>query len=96
MEEQKNTLSQNNPQQQGQDEFNIKDLLAYCWRLKWWMALCAFVALVLAFAYLRLQTPEYQRTSWIMLNKADGTNTELSILAEFSGKVVSKKIDNEI
>ena len=96
MEEQKNTLSQNNPQQQGQDEFNIKDLLAYCWRLKWWMALCAFIALVLAFAYLRLQTPEYQRTSWIMLNKADGTNTELSILAEFSGKVVSKKIDNEI
>ncbi|MGN1216148.1 MAG: GumC family protein [Candidatus Cryptobacteroides sp.] len=95
MEEQNNVIPQSNPQQEN-DDFSIKEILAYCWRLKWWMAAGAFIALVLAFCYLRLQTPQYQRTSWIMLNKPDGTNTEMSILAEFTGKVVSKKIDNEV
>lgn len=92
----RNTISPAPQPQNQQDELDIKELLNCCWRLKWWMAAAAFAAVIIAFFYVRTQTPQYQRTSWIMLNKADGSNADLSLLAEFTGKTVTKKIDNEI
>ncbi|MCQ2164856.1 MAG: Wzz/FepE/Etk N-terminal domain-containing protein [Bacteroidales bacterium] len=79
-----------------QDDLNIKDIIDCCWRVRWWMAGAAILSLILAFCYVRSQTPTYQRSTWIMLNKPDGTNADLSLLAEFTGKTVTKKIDNEI
>lgn len=79
-----------------QDDLNVKDILDCCWRMKWWMLASAVLALIIAFCYVRSQTPTYQRSTWIMLNKPDGTNADLSLLAEFTGKTVTKKIDNEV
>ena len=79
-----------------QEDFNIKDLIECCWRLKWWMAGAAILAVILAFCYVRTQIPTYERSTWIMLNKPDGSNTDLSILADLTGKTVTKKVDNEI
>ena len=48
-------------------EINVKDVLDLFWRLKWWIRGAMFLALVLGFFYVRLQTPVYERTAAVML-----------------------------
>ena len=74
----------------------IREILDFFWRLRWWIvgAMCA--ALLIAFFIVRMQTPTYQRTAWIMLNRNDGNNAEMSLLTELSGRTVTKRVDNEI
>ena len=91
--EQTNELHNNNGEEQG---LNIRELLEFIWRLRWWMAGAAVLMLCLGFLYVRMQTPIYERTSWIMLNKNDGNNAELNLLSEFTGRTTARKIDNEV
>ena len=79
-------------------EFNIRELLEFIWRIRWWMVASAFVMLILGFVYTRMQTPIYQRQAWIMLNNNDGTNAEMALFAEMmgAGNARGRKIDNEI
>jgi hypothetical protein len=86
-------LYNNNEEEQS---LNIRELLEFVWRLRWWVAASAFVVICLAFVYVRMQTPVYERTSWIMMNKNDGNNAELNLMAEFTGRSTAKKIDNEL
>ena len=79
-----------------EQSINIRELLEFVWRLRWWVAASAFVMVCLAFLYVRMQTPIYERTSWIMMNKNDGNNAELNLLSEFTGRTTAKKIDNEL
>ena len=79
-----------------EQSINIRELLEFVWRLKWWIAASAFLMICLAFMYVRMQTPVYERTSWIMMNKNDGNNAELNLLSEFTGRTTAKKIDNEL
>ena len=86
-------LYNNNEEEQS---LNIRELLEFIWRLKWWVVASAFLMICLAFVYVRMQTPVYERTSWIMMNKNDGNNAELNLMAEFTGRATTKKIDNEL
>ena len=94
MEESLNNYRQD---QSADEAINIQELVSLVWRLKWWIIASALIALILGFFYVRMQTPVYERTSWIMLNKNDGSNSELSLLADISGlKGSGKKIENEL
>lgn len=87
------TYSQNN--QNNQQTFNIKDILDLMWRLRLWIIICAAVALLAGFVYVRIQTPTYQRTITMMLNNGGG-QSDLSVLYDMAGIGQNKKIDNEI
>ncbi len=82
--------------QQQEESLNIREMLEFVWRLRWWIVLSVFCVCSLAFFYLRMQTPVYERSSWIMLNRNDGNNAELALLSEFTGRTTNKRIDNEL
>ncbi|MBR6457194.1 MAG: polysaccharide biosynthesis tyrosine autokinase, partial [Bacteroidales bacterium] len=82
--------------QEEESGINIRDILDFFWRLRWWIAGAMAVALVLAVLFVRMQTPMFQRSTWIMLNRNDGANTEFTILSEFTGRTLNKRIDNEV
>ncbi|MCQ2334523.1 MAG: polysaccharide biosynthesis tyrosine autokinase [Paludibacteraceae bacterium] len=85
------------PQQNAaQSEVNYREILEFVWRLRYWMVGAAFITLIIAFVYVRTQTPIYERTSWVMLNTNDGSNTDMALLAEFTGRSRGKHIDNEL
>ena len=96
MEEHKNNGTQ--VQEEEGQTISLRDIFEFVWRLRWWIVGCAFVALVAAVFYVRMQTPVYERTSWIMLNRDDGSQAsgEMSVLAEMTGTRVRKKMDNEL
>ena len=76
---------------------NIRKVVEFVFRLKWWIAFSVAVTMSLACFYIRIQTPVYERTSWILLNNSDvNGNAELALLTELSGRSATKKIDNEI
>ena len=79
-------------------EFNIRELLEFMWRIRWWMVASAIVCLILGFVYMRMQTPIYQRQAWIMLNNNDGVNAEMALFTELmgGGNSRARKIDNEL
>ena len=52
-----------NEQTQNQDGLQLRDILDLIWRLRYWIALSAFVALILGFWYARMQNPVYQRST---------------------------------
>ena len=88
---------QNGQQQNDQNSsINLRDLVYFIWRLRWWIIASMFLALCAGFLYVRMQTPVYQRSSWIMLNKNDGSNADLALLATMTGRTVQKRIDNEV
>ena len=96
MEEYKNNGTQ--VQEEEGQNISLRDIFEFVWRLRWWIVGCAFVALVIAVFYVRMQTPVYERTSWIMLSRDDGSQAagEMSVLAEMTGTRVRKKMDNEL
>lgn len=84
-----NTASQN------QQSVSYRDIVDFVWRLRWWIVGAVALCLVLAFFWVRMQTPQYRQATWIMLNHPEGTSNEMDMLAELSGQNVTKKIDNE-
>ena len=82
--------------QEEEGGINIRDIIDFFWRLRWWIAGAMVVALSLAVLFVRMQTPMFQRSTWIMLNRNDGANTEFTILSEFTGRTLNKRIDNEV
>ena len=87
---------QNNSNINASENISFRDLFDFIWRLKWWIVASAFCALLISFVYIRMQNPVFLRTSWIMLNRDDGSTGELSVLTQMTGSRVRKKIDNEL
>lgn len=80
-----------------EQEINISDIISFFWRLKWWIVAFAFVALCVAYFTVKMMTPIYTRSSQVMLvDESSGANSELTLLADITGKSQSSKIDNEI
>ena len=76
---------------------NVRKVLEFVLRLKWWIVFSIAVTMSLACLYIRIQTPVYERTTWVLLNNSDANgNAELNLLTELTGRSASKKIDNEI
>jgi tyrosine-protein kinase Etk/Wzc len=94
MEEYKNVQTKSEETQ----NISIRDIIDFVWHLRWWIVGCGLLALFLGFFYVRMQTPVFSRTSWIMLNRDDGStgSGELTMLSQLTGTRVRKKIDNEI
>ena len=86
----------NKPQGNNSEYVSFRDIFDFIWRLKWWIVASAIAALIVAFVSVRMQSPVFQRTSWIMLNRDDGSTGELSMLTSMTGARVRKKIDNEL
>ena len=92
------TKSELRSTEQQEQEFNIRELLEFMWRIRWWMVVSAVVCLIIGFVYVRMQTPIFERKAWIMLNNNDGTNAEMALFNELmgGGNARGRKIDNEI
>ena len=82
------------PAAQTQQSVSYREIVDFFWRLKWWILGSVIACFILAFVWVRMQTPVYKQNTWIMLNHADGS-PETDILAQISGQTASKKIDNE-
>ena len=63
----------NYSQQNTEEGIPIREIVEFVFRLKWWILGSAVLAILLAFFYVRLQNPVYERSSWIMLNRDDGS-----------------------
>lgn len=79
-----------------QDDLSIREIFDFVWRLKFPIIICAFICSVCAFFYIRMQDKIYERSAWVMLNNNDGSNSELQMITELSGRTTAKKIDNEV
>ena len=75
---------------------NVRELADFFWRLKYWILLSVFVTVSITYIYLRMQTPVYERTTWIMMNRDDNNNAEMYLLPEYTGRSSSKKNDNQL
>ena len=83
------------PANQGNNS-SYREIFEFFWRLRWWIILCAVLCLAAGVLYVRMQTPMYKQSTWIMLNKNDGSNSEMTMMAEFTGRTLTKRIDNEV
>ena len=52
--------------QEEEGGINIRDIIDFFWRLRWWIAGAMVVALSLAVLFVRMQTPMFQRSTWIL------------------------------
>ena len=77
-------------------EVNIREVLDFIWRLKYWILVSLLITVGAALFYLRMLTPIYERTTWIMMNRDDAKNTEMYLLTDYQGKNTSKKNENEL
>ena len=76
---------------------SIREIFEFLWRLRYWIVASAVAALAIAFFYVRMQNPVYQRSAWIRLNRNDGTGAEMELLSEFSGTGLTKpNVENEV
>ena len=91
-----NNTNMNNYSRQAESGLSIRAILDLFWRLRYWVALSAFVALVIGFVYVRMQNPVYQRSTYVMLNNESSTGGELGAIAELMGGGTHKRIDNEM
>ena len=74
------TPASSNPAGNG-SSMSLREFFEFLWRLRYWIVASAFLALVAAFIFLRMQNPVYQRSAWIRLNRNDGTGAELELLS---------------
>jgi capsular exopolysaccharide synthesis family protein len=77
-------------------EINIREILDFFWRLKYWIIISLATTVGIAIIYLRMLTPIYERTTWVMMNREEGKNTEMYLLTDYQGKTTSKKNDSEL
>lgn len=77
-------------------EINIREVLDFFWRLKYWITLSLVITVGIAIIYLRMLTPIFERTAWLMMNRDEGKSTEMYLLTDYQGKATSKKNDNEL
>lgn len=77
--------------------FSFHELLLFFWKLRYWILLSVFISFICAFFYIKMAIPSFSSTEKVMLMTDDGTqSSEMSFLADLTGKKISKKIDNEI
>ena len=90
-----NSKQQYNPANDG--SISYRDVIDFVWRLRGWIILSVLAALLIAFVYVRMQTPMYQQSTWIMLNKNSEASSELRVIQELTGgNTTAKRIDNEV
>lgn len=83
--------------QANSNSMSLREIFEFLWRLRFWIIASAVAALVAAFFYVRMQSPVYQRSAWIRMNRNDGTGAEMELLSEFSGTGLSKpNVENEV
>ena len=56
-------------------DMSLGEIIDFIWRLKYWIILSAVVTVLASIVYLRMLTPMYERTTWVMLNR-DNEKTE--------------------
>jgi capsular exopolysaccharide synthesis family protein len=77
------------------EEMSLGEIIDFIWRLKYWILLSAVITTLSSIVYLRMLTPMYERTTWVMLNRENEKNNELYLLPEYANQS-SKKNDNEL
>ena len=56
-----------NQQDDEEESIDLKLIVGTVWRLRWWIAICAFVSLCSAFVLVRYIVPTYQSSSMILI-----------------------------
>ena len=86
-----------NQQDDEEESIDLKLIVGTVWRLRWWIAICAFVSLCSAFVLVRYIVPTYQSSSMILItsDKNSGTATELNMVQELTGMGQAGNIQNE-
>ncbi|MDD5149975.1 MAG: polysaccharide biosynthesis tyrosine autokinase [Flavobacterium sp.] len=81
------------------EDFNLRTILDK-YLIHWqWFVLAVSVSLIIAFAYLRYTTPQYQATTTVLVkdDKKGGMLSELSAFADMGlGNAMKSNVDNEI
>ena len=84
-------------EEESKGDFDIKDLISFVWRLRWWIVGSVFVAFVVAFLYLRMTSPVYSRNASVILNNdKNSAGSELSILSDLTGMSTQSNAENEM
>ena len=91
-----NNAKINNRSDKKVQDTNVREVLDFIWRLKYWILASAACTLLIALIYLRLLTPIYERSTWIMMSRENNNNAEMYLLPEFTGQTSSKKSDNQL
>lgn len=89
-----NLKMQNHASYRKQD-MTLGEIVDFIWRLKYWIILSAAITVLASIVYLRMLTPMYERTTWVMLNRENEKSNELYLLPEYTNQT-SKKNDNEL
>lgn len=84
-----NTRNQNRTAPQKQD-ISLAEIIDFLWRLRYWILISVLITVCAAFIYLRMLTPMYERTTWVMLNREYEKNNELYLLPEYTNQSAKK------
>lgn len=80
-----------------ESNFNLREFLCFFWNLRYWIIGSTLLSVAVAFFYIKIKNPTFEKNAIIMMvdDKGSGTS-ELSLLYDLTGKTQASKIDNEI
>ena len=93
--ENSNSGKVNTASQRPEQLLDAREFFDFLWRIRFLILGSVAVALCVAFFIVRMQEPVYQRATWVMLNKNDGSNANIALMNSVNGVSTSKKVDNE-
>ncbi|MDO4949015.1 MAG: polysaccharide biosynthesis tyrosine autokinase, partial [Bacteroidales bacterium] len=76
--------------------FDVRDILFFLWRLRYWIIGSCFIAFCIAYLYVKAQTPIYERRTQVILTNDRSNKGGISMLSDIAGMEQTSKIDNEI
>lgn len=76
-------------------ENSLGEIVDFVWRLKYWIIITILISVSAASIYLRMLTPMFERTTWVMLNRENEKSNELYLLPEYTNQT-NKKNERDI
>lgn len=96
MSEQNIKVAEANSNEQENDGPNIADIIFLCISKWYWIVTSVLICLVVAYLYIRITPPTYQRTAAVLIKEDNAHRGSTSELAELSGMSIQTNIHNEI
>lgn len=90
-----NTVNRNKKE----DSIDLRYIVDVIWDLKYWIIAAVAAALVFGFIYIRLSTPQYQRTATVLIANdrlSGGMGSEMQLLSDITGMKANGIVQNEL
>lgn len=71
-----------------ESNFNLREFLCFFWNLRYWIIGSTLLSVAVAFFYIKIKNPTFEKNAIIMMvdDKGSGTS-ELSLLYDLTGKL---------